>query len=78
MRPTFVASPRSPLHLLLILAAATAAGCAGGGPEEGTVAPLSVACPSSVPAWASGTSYSVGAIVTYNGTTISAGRRTRR
>jgi len=53
---------------LLALVAVAAIGCSGGASSE-TRSPESVNCPPSVAAWASGTTYATGALVTYHGTT---------
>jgi chitinase len=54
---------RSPFQVLVLVAAAS--GC--GGSDHGTVGPLSITCPASIAAWTPGTSYSSGAVVSYNG-----------
>jgi chitinase len=52
------------ISLVLVIAAA---GC--GGASSSVESRESVSCPPNVPAWAAGTSYAAGALVTYNGTT---------
>ncbi len=55
---------RSVLWTLVVVAA----GCAGS-PSGETRSPESISCPATVPAWASGTTYATGALVTYQGQT---------
>jgi chitinase len=65
MVPNHAKRHHSPFQILVILAAA-AVGC--GGQPDGTVGPLSISCPTPVPAWTPGTAYATGAVVSYNGT----------